>query len=104
MRVLYHRNYVIGRIVEIKEGTEIYRVEQRETKKIVTLKNGGKLKDFKLNLISDGLVTEREFKVFQAQNKHLSVDQELIATYRKKLTKASELKNESAEITKLVFQ
>ena len=65
MRVAYHRQYVIGQIVGFKEGTEVYRVEQRETKWSVMLKNQGKLKEFKLNLVSDGLVTENEFKALQ---------------------------------------
>lgn len=55
---------MIGQIEGFKEGADLYRVEQRETKQIVTLKNGGKSKDFKLNLVSDGLVTENEFKQF----------------------------------------
>lgn len=68
--MIYHKKqYVIGQIEGFKEGTEHYRVEQRDTKQIVTLKNGGKLKDFKLNLVSDGLVEETEFKALQRQNK-----------------------------------
>lgn len=65
LRVVYHRQYVIGQIAGFKEGPEHYRVEQRETKQIVILKNGGICKDFKLNLVSDGPVTENEFKTFQ---------------------------------------
>ena len=69
MRVAYHRQYVIGQIVHFKEGNEVYRVEQRETKWVVVLKNQGRTKDFKLNLVSDGVVTENEFKTLQRQNK-----------------------------------
>jgi len=32
------------------------------------------LKDFKLNLVSDGPVTESEFKTFQQQNKQLGIN------------------------------
>ena len=58
LRVAYHRQYVIGQIVQFKELEEVYRVEQRETKWVVILKNQGRTKEFKLNLVSDGVVTE----------------------------------------------
>ena len=74
MRVVYHRQYVIGKIEQFKEGTELYKVEHRETRQIVTLSNGGKSKDFKLNLVSDGLCEEQEFKNLQRQNKNLNID------------------------------
>ena len=91
LRVVYHREYVIGQIEQIKEGSEIYRVEQRETKKIVTLKNGGQLKDFKLNVVSDGLVTEQEFSTLRRQNRHqLDVNQEFISKMREKIASACE--------------
>lgn len=61
VRVVYHRQYVIGQIVAFKEGSDLYRVEQRETKQLVTLKNDGKTKDFKLNLVSDGICSQAEF-------------------------------------------
>ena len=65
LRVIYNRQYVIGEIEGFKEGTEMYRVEQRETKQIVTLKNSGKSKDFKLNFVSDSLVTKRELETLK---------------------------------------
>ena len=58
MRVTYGRTYVIGMIESFREGNDFYKVEQRESKLIATLRNGGKSKEFKLNAISDSKVTE----------------------------------------------
>ena len=54
----YGRTYVIGMIESFREGNDFYKVEQRESKLIATLRNGGKSKEFKLNAISDSKVTE----------------------------------------------
>jgi len=53
VRVTYHRQYVVGMIDDFKTGTESYKVDQRETKLQVVLRNGERLKQFKLNMISD---------------------------------------------------
>ena len=104
LRVAYHRHYVIGQIEGFKEGNELYRVEQRETKQIVTLKNGGKSKDFKLNLVSDGLIKEEEFLTFQRQNKQLHINQEFISEIKKKMDAASKLYMERKRINQLVLK
>lgn len=44
-----------------KVGIESYKVEQRETKLQVVLSNRGKLKQFKINMVSDREPTEQEF-------------------------------------------
>ena len=62
MRVTYHRSYVIGQIERFKLGHETYRVDHKETKILVELRNGDKVKEFKLNSISDQKCTEAEFK------------------------------------------
>lgn len=53
LRVTYRGSYVIGQIERFKVGAETYKVDQKETKIIVELRNGEKLKEFRLNMISD---------------------------------------------------
>jgi hypothetical protein len=43
-------------------GHETYRVDHKETKLLVELRNGDKVKEFKLNALSDQKCTEAEFK------------------------------------------
>ena len=92
----YHKRYVIGQIEGFKEGSEHYRVEQRETKQTVTLKNGGKPKDFKLNLVSDGPVEEKEFKGLQIQNKQLDINQDFINKIKNQIKEASKFQVDMA--------
>jgi len=61
VRVTYHKQYLVAMIDSFKVGIESYRVEQRETKLQVVLSNRGKLKQFKINMVSDREPTEQEF-------------------------------------------
>ena len=85
VRVVYHRQYVIGQIEDFKEEKDVYKVETRETKHYVTLKNGGKSKDFRLNHVSDGYCLQKEFDLLKLQNKNLIIDHEFIQTQKKKI-------------------
>ena len=85
MRVRYADKYVLGQIESFREGSDIYRVEQRDTKQIVTLLNAGKKKDFRLEKVSNVLVTENEFHLFQRTNRHLTINQDFIAKMKQKL-------------------
>ena len=64
----------------------------------MTLKNGGKAKDFKLNLVSDGLIKDEEFVTFRRQNKQLHINQEFISEIKKKMDEASKLYMERKRI------
>ena len=78
VRVTYARTYVVGLIDDMIVGSEAYKVEQRETKTQIVLRNGKKYKQFKLGLISDQYVTESEFKKCQRDNRFITIDKEYI--------------------------
>jgi hypothetical protein len=54
-------------------------VDQKETKIVVELRNGDKLKDFRLNMISDQKCTEQEFAKLQKDNVKLVINHDFIA-------------------------
>ena len=83
LRVRYGDKYVIGQIDSFREGYEIYRVEQRDTKQIVTLKNAFKKKEFRLEKVSNAPVTENEFRTFLRTNKHLNLTPEDVSFMKK---------------------
>ena len=103
VRVVYHRQYVVGQIDSFIEGTEYYKVDQRETKWTVMLKNGGKIKQFKLNYVSDGLMTEDEFKALKRQNRGL-VTQDLISKIKAKIKKATSFQYDRTLMSQLVYK
>lgn len=78
VRVTYQRNYVIGQIERFKVGTETYRVDHKETKLIVELRNADKLKDFKLNAISDQKCQQSELNKLLRDNKKLVLNYEFL--------------------------
>lgn len=61
VRVIYHKQYVLGMIDSFVEGPDTYRVEQGDTKYQVVLSNRGKLKQFKINMVSERDPHENEF-------------------------------------------
>ena len=103
MRVVYHRQYVIGQIDGFIEDEDYYKVDQRETKWIAQLKNGGKVKQFKLNFISDGLTTEEEFRSLKKQNRGL-VSHDLIKSIQKKIKKATSFTKDRKKMSQLVYK
>ena len=104
MRVRYADKYVLGQIESFREGSDIYRVEQRDTKQIVTLLNAGKKKDFRLEKVSNVLVTENEFHLFQRTNRHLTINQDFIAKMKQKLEDVQKIRFDRAKINALVFK
>ena len=58
---------------------------------MVTLRNGGKSKDFKLNLVSDCLCSKAEFENLQRQNKNLTIDEDFIVRMKKQFKEANKI-------------
>lgn len=104
MRVVYNRQYVIGQIESFKEGNDLYRVEQRETKQLVTLKNAGKTKDFKLSLVSDGVCSQNEFEKLQRMNRNLTIDQEFITKFKQRIKDANKIQYDKTQLSQLVYK
>ena len=82
--------YVIGQIERFKVGNDTYRVDQKETKIIVELRNGEKLKEFRLNAISDQKCTQAEFEKLQRDNKKLVLNYDFVHQIRQQFAKATE--------------
>ena len=53
------------------------------------LRNGEKLKDFKLNAISEQGVTEQELRKLQRENKHLKINRGFVNSISKSIKEAS---------------
>ena len=104
LRVRYGDKYVVGQIESFREGTDIYRVEQRDTKQIVTLKNADKKKEFRLEKVSNCPVTENEFKLFLRTNKHLKLTPEKVAYMKSNLDEVHEIRFDRAKINDIVFK
>lgn len=79
------RGYVVGLIDDLVVTTETYRVEARETKTQIKLRNGGKIKQFKLALVSDALVTEGELKTCLRENRREGIDKARLDTVKQQL-------------------
>ena len=104
MRVRYADKYVLAQIDSFREGNDIYRVEQRDTKQIVTLLNAGKRKDFRLEKVSNVLVTENEFNLFRRTNRHLNINQDFINSMKKQLENVWEIRFDRTKINDIVFK
>lgn len=87
VRVTYHRQYVVAIIEDFKVGIESYRLNQIDTKWQIVLRNMGQLKQFKLNMISDGDVVQAEFDKMRKDNSGYNLTQEYLG---KKLEEISE--------------
>ena len=79
------RGYVVGLIDDLVVTSETYKVEQRETKTQIKLRNGEKIKQFKLTLVSDAIVTEVEFKKCLRENRQEEIDKAHLDKVKKKL-------------------
>lgn len=79
------RGYVVGLIADLVVTNEAYKVEQRETKTQIKLRNGEKIKQFKLSLVSDALVSESEFKKCLRENRQEAVDKAHLDAIKKQL-------------------
>ena len=102
VRVTYAKGYVVGLIDDLEIANESYKVEQRETKTQIVLRNGEKTKQFKLNLISDQYVTEEEFKKCQRENRRLNIDKDYITLVKQKLEDSRKFQYDWAQMAKLV--
>ena len=78
VRVIYNKQYVVGMIDSFILGPDTYRVEQSDTRYQVMLSNRGKLKQFKINVVSDRDPVENEFYQFTANNPKIVISQSSI--------------------------
>lgn len=102
VRVTYHKQYLVAMIDGFKVGIESYKVEQRETKLQVVLSNRGKLKQFKINMVSDREPTEQEFIRMQQDNPSIKISQYLIKDKIKEIKKANKFQYKKDELDRLV--
>ena len=89
VRVTYHRQYVVAIIEDFKQGIESYRLNQSDTKWQISLRNMGQLKSFKLNMISDGDVTQSEFDKMRKDNRGYNLTQEYLSKKLKEIAEAT---------------
>ena len=68
------------------------------------LRNGEKVKQFKLNLISDQYVTESEFKKCQIENHRTNIDKDYITDVKKRLEDSRGFQYDWTQMAKLVNQ
>ena len=102
VRISYGGSYNIGQIKGFDEGREHYQVEQRETKFLITVFDGTKNRNLKLDLISDQNITEQDFKKFQNINKKLSITQDYIRKKRGEIRNALSILTDKTQLTKFV--
>ena len=104
VRVVYARNYVVGLVEDMLVGTETYKVEQRETKTQIKLRNGEKVKQFKLNLISDQYVTDVEFKKAARENNQVCLDKFYVKKMKEGLERCRSFQYDKLQMAKLIAQ
>lgn len=71
---------------------------------LVELRNGEKLKDFKLNMISDQKCTEEEFKKFIRENPKLIVNSEFINQIKAQFVEATKFQQDRDEVKRLLHK
>lgn len=102
VRVTYHRQYVVAIIEDFKQGIESYRLNQIDTKWQIVLRNMGQLKQFKLNMISDGNVEQAEFEKMRKDNSGYNLTQDYLTKKMEEIAEANRFQYDQDTMTRLV--
>jgi hypothetical protein len=104
VRVTYHKSYVVAQIEDFKQGIESYKLNQNETKWQILLRNKNKLKQFKLNMISDGVVSENEFQRMKHDNPDYCLSQDYLSKKLVEISEATKFQYDKESMMRLVNQ
>lgn len=102
VRVHYNKQYLIAQIDDFKEESLEYRVEQRMTKFQILLKNQGKIKQFKISMISDRDPTESEYQKLLHDNPKLLMTKEAVEVRQKQIRSATYFLYDKNEFERLL--
>jgi hypothetical protein len=71
---------------------------------VVELKNADKLKEFRLNMISDQRCTQEEMDKFIKDNKKIQINSEFISQIRQQFVEATKFQQDRDEVKKLLHK
>ena len=89
VRVHYNKQYLLAEIDDFKAESLEYKVEQRMTKFQILLRNQGKVKQFKISMISDRDPSEAEYLKLMQDNPKLQLTNDSVELRQKQIKDAT---------------